>query len=92
MRWQWSAVNRVLKAKIHCPAGGRFEPAVAGLYNLLDEDTGGHNGDELFDYQLENCETAYRIGVLAGVILAGHDAATIDKFTRGLSWPGLVKT
>ena len=38
----------------------------------------------MLDLKTEAAETGFKIGVLAGMILAGSDAATIDKFTRGL--------
>jgi len=36
------------------------------------------------DLKTEAAETGFKIGVLAGAILAGNDATTIDKFARGL--------
>ena len=52
--------------------------------------------DLVLDLKTEAAETGFKVGMLAGVILAGNDAKTIDRFTRGLVFdlschPGLIK-
>jgi hypothetical protein len=52
--------------------------------------------DLVLNLKTEAVETGFKIGMLAGVILAGHDAKTIDRFTRGLLFDlschrGLIK-
>jgi len=50
---------------------GDLNPLVSGLYDLINQDTGGVEADELFDLKLEAAETGFKLGVLAGAILAG---------------------
>ena len=64
-------VARPFKAKIYSPAVGDLNPLVSGLYDLINQDTGGVEADELFDLKLEAAETGFKLGVLAGAILAG---------------------
>jgi hypothetical protein len=52
--------------------------------------------DLVLDLKTEAAERGFKIGVLAGAILAGNDARTVDKFARGLVFdlschPGLIK-
>jgi hypothetical protein len=72
-----------------------LNPLVAGLSKSIEDDEPGLV-DSLFDLKLWAAETGFKIGVLAGVILAGGDTQTITKFARGLAFdischPGLIK-
>ena len=40
----------------------------------------------LFDMKSQAAETAFRIGVLAGVIFAGRPKDEVDRFERGLAF------
>jgi hypothetical protein len=70
-----------------------LNPLVDGLSAVLDD---GTNPDMVFDLKREAAETGFKIGVLAGVILAGDDPEIVAKFARGLAFglsrnPELIK-
>jgi len=60
-----------------------LNPLVDGLSAVLDD---GTNPDMVFDLKREAAETGFKIGVLAGVILAGDDPEIVAKFARGLAF------
>ena len=58
-----------------------FEPTLSGLYERLEKRGGGN---DLFDFKWHATETAFQIGVLAGVIFTGASDREIDRLERGL--------
>lgn len=40
-------------------------------------------GDDLFNAEIEICETSFSVGLLAGVIFSGASAETVARYTRG---------
>ena len=70
-----------------------LNPFVDGILEMIDEYAKQHGCHEfldfqshLFDMKSQAAETAFRIGVLAGVIFAGRPKDEVDRFERGLAF------
>jgi hypothetical protein len=70
-----------------------LNPFVDGILEMIDAYAKQHGCHEfldfqskLFDMKSQAAETAFRIGVLAGVIFAGRPKEEVDRFERGLAF------
>ena len=79
--------------KYHVTLIESFNPTLDSLFEMIDkyaEQHGCHEdidfNSKLFQLKSEYAATGFRIGVLAGVMLAGCPKDLIDRFERGLEF------
>jgi hypothetical protein len=84
-------VSRYRKPKHTVDLVKDLDTRLKGLFEMIDNYAKEHGCHEdldfqakLFELKMGTAETAFKVGVLAGVIFAGCSKEQVDRFERGM--------